>query len=69
MEAFFVDNNDDEDMQVRVDFCKFIRNIELNCAQALLNRKCKALVKQRLKEEWINRTKIIPPALIRPSYH
>jgi hypothetical protein len=45
-----------------VDFKKFIRQIEANCERTLLHRKNKLLFRQKLKENWLTRTKIIPPS-------
>ena len=43
-------------------FAEIIRGIEKDCERSLLDRKNQLLFKQQLKENWLSRTKIIPPS-------
>lgn len=48
--------------ELKMDFRRFIKAIELTSQAKLLNRKNQLLLKQKLKDNWLQRSKIIPPS-------
>jgi hypothetical protein len=62
MEALVLENRTSDGLTAKIDFVDFIKNIEQDCEKTLLNRKNQIVFKQQLKENWLIKTKIIPPS-------
>lgn len=62
MEAFAGERSGKECLGVAIGFAEIIKGIEKDCEKSLMNRKNQMLFKQQLKENWLSRTKIIPPS-------
>lgn len=45
-----------------MDFREFIKNIEVNCERSLISLKNKKVLKQKIKNYWLCKSKIIPPS-------
>lgn len=62
MEAFAGEAAGRQGPGAAIGFAEIIRGIEKDCERSLLDRKHQMLFRQQLKENWLSKTKIIPPS-------